>query len=299
MCQMKPNVVVVMSTYNGEKYIGEQIDSILLQRDVDVQLYIRDDGSNDTTRIILSEYANNNKIHVEYGDNVGYKASFMLALLHAPIAEYYCFSDQDDVWDQNKLIKCIRVIENKTVPALAFSNSYETDEYLKITNNLYPPNRAIPFYGMTFISPVAHGFLMVFNNELRQIVQSMGFVSLIPHDLWIGAIASYTGDIEYVNELLAKHRRLSTSLSRYNWKQTIRNRIRSIKYDQGTCIECAQKMRLASEYISPEKRQILDDIENYRCSLAAKWRLIKNNRMSYTGVTGWLAIKIKILINRF
>ena len=74
----RPTVAVLMSTYNGEKYLKEQIDSILAQRDVDVTLYIRDDGSADNTENIIREYMqmNNNIVFYKDGKNLRPCASF-------------------------------------------------------------------------------------------------------------------------------------------------------------------------------------------------------------------------------
>ena len=69
-----PTVAVVMSTFNGDKYLAEQIDSILSQEGVNVELYIRDDGSSDGTRDIISHYVTHHRnIHARLGRNLGYK----------------------------------------------------------------------------------------------------------------------------------------------------------------------------------------------------------------------------------
>ena len=94
-----PSVAVIMSTYNGEKYLAEQIDSILAQKDVHVELFIRDDASQDSTREIISDYVNKyDNVHADYGtNNIGWIRSFIYALGTAPEFDYYALSDQDDV----------------------------------------------------------------------------------------------------------------------------------------------------------------------------------------------------------
>lgn len=92
-------VIVLMSTYNGEKYLKEQIDSILNQVKVEVFLMIRDDGSSDNTIAILKEYERQNRnIKIIKGKNIGVGNSFMQLLYNSAEAEYYAFADQDDVW---------------------------------------------------------------------------------------------------------------------------------------------------------------------------------------------------------
>lgn len=88
------SVQVVMSTYNGEKYLKEQIDSILSQEGVDVRLYIRDDGSSDRTTDILASYQEHKNVKIEKGNNLGFAKSFLTALDECDEADYYAFSDQ-------------------------------------------------------------------------------------------------------------------------------------------------------------------------------------------------------------
>ena len=94
-------VAVMMSTYNGELYIEEQIESILQQPGVDVFLYIRDDGSSDGTLRILQKYSSTDKVHIQYGKHIGIGNSFMELLWSLPDTyDYYSFSDQDDIWEK-------------------------------------------------------------------------------------------------------------------------------------------------------------------------------------------------------
>ena len=99
------SVAIVMATYNGEKYLKNQIESILKQTYLNWTLYIGDDGSTDSTKTIIDYYAINytNIVKVDTGtQNLGAKRRFM-TLLESVQADYYMFSDQDDVWLENKI----------------------------------------------------------------------------------------------------------------------------------------------------------------------------------------------------
>ena len=96
-------VLVLMSTYNGEKYLREQIDSILGQRGVEVSLLVRDDGSTDATLTTLDEYKESGRLDYYCGNNLGPARSFMHLLQNAPASDFYAFSDQDDKWMDDKL----------------------------------------------------------------------------------------------------------------------------------------------------------------------------------------------------
>ena len=98
-------VQVLLSTYNGEAYLKEQLDSILNQKNVAVKLFVRDDGSSDGTVDILRAYAAlHDNICYLCGENCGVVASFFrLFELSDPDVDFYALSDQDDVWDEDKL----------------------------------------------------------------------------------------------------------------------------------------------------------------------------------------------------
>ena len=96
-------IEILLSTYNGEKYLREQLDSFIsLENYSDVKVLIRDDGSTDSTRAILEEYRIQHGFEVILGDNIGLNASMHLLMLAADReCEYFAFSDQDDSrWDK-------------------------------------------------------------------------------------------------------------------------------------------------------------------------------------------------------
>lgn len=103
---------ILMSTYNGERYLAEQLDSILAQTYTDWCLFIRDDGSKDGTKAILDAYAAKDPriTIVRDTENVGACRSFERLLEQCGGADYYAFADQDDVWDADKLAICMQVI---------------------------------------------------------------------------------------------------------------------------------------------------------------------------------------------
>lgn len=116
-----PKVCVLLSTYNGEEFLRKQLDSILNQKDVEVHLVARDDGSSDSTVDILKEYdAKYQFDKIIVGSNVGWRCSFSTLVLNADDYDYYAFSDQDDVWNERKLITAINMMnkEDQSIPLL-------------------------------------------------------------------------------------------------------------------------------------------------------------------------------------
>lgn len=110
------SVLVMLSTYNGEKFLSEQLDSLFGQKDVYIHVLVRDDGSKDSTIEILKRYkCKNYQMTIIEGQNVGAGCSFYelmaVACRDFPNYDYYAFSDQDDVWFSNKLSKAVDKLE--------------------------------------------------------------------------------------------------------------------------------------------------------------------------------------------
>ena len=95
-------IIILLSAYNGEKFISEQLESLLKMRIPDkseIKIVIRDDGSSDNTLKILESYEKKyNNIYVIKGENIGWKRSFWELLKYEKNGDYYCYCDQDDIW---------------------------------------------------------------------------------------------------------------------------------------------------------------------------------------------------------
>ena len=107
-------IAIFLSTYNGSRYLKKQLDSIANQTYIDlIHLYIRDDGSSDSTLDIISKYSCKMNITVILGDNVGPAKSFWELFTNKDImADYYAFCDQDDIWDKDKVEKGVKALND-------------------------------------------------------------------------------------------------------------------------------------------------------------------------------------------
>ncbi len=130
---------ILLSTYNGERYLAEQLDSILAQTYTEWKLFIRDDGSKDGTKAILKTYAEAHpeRIFLDESESKGLGAmrSFEYLLAHHGEADYFAFADQDDVWDANKIAVCMEaLIREETLasgkPVVVHSDLRVVDEQL-------------------------------------------------------------------------------------------------------------------------------------------------------------------------
>ena len=197
-----PSVAVLMSTYNGEKYLREQIDSILNQSEVDIQLVIRDDGSADGTKKILQEYRKNKNITIKYGKNLGVGVSFMKLLCANIEADYYAFADQDDIWMEDKLICAVRMLETQEEPALYGSNQMIANENGEPVGIRYKQKPPCDFVN-SIMSCRISGCTMVMNRKLRVEMSkkinfpSRKYLQIRIHDSWTLAFANAFGVFIY------------------------------------------------------------------------------------------------------
>lgn len=213
-------VNVLMSTYNGEKYVKQQIDSILSQIGVNVFLTIRDDGSTDKTALILNEYNNLNNVNIIIGDNVGFRESFiaLYSKLRESNADYYAFSDQDDEWLPEKLIIATEMIDKKNIkkPTLYISDRYIANEDLskvigKVYDNYPPYNWDAPNISK-FIDSRGAGCVQVWNKAGQKLLERY-IPYNVTHDEWVLSVFIFMGIVLYDERSFIKYRRHSNNVS--------------------------------------------------------------------------------------
>ncbi len=119
-----PHIAVLMATYNGDKYLGEQLDSILTQRNVQVSIFIRDDNSTDHTRTVIDNYQQSNKnifLLDTKSEQLNVTKNFFSILRDVDLSgiDYVAYSDQDDIWLDHKLEAAVDAIKNNQVSCYA------------------------------------------------------------------------------------------------------------------------------------------------------------------------------------
>ena len=216
------SVAVMMSSYNGELYIEEQLKSILDQTGVDVYLYIRDDGSSDKTIQILQKYSMLDNVNIEIGRHLGVGISFMELLCSVPQNyDYYAFSDQDDIWENDKLITAVRCLREEKGCALYASNLECVDANNNSIGMLYGSDMLRDWSLFSVIlSGRCYGCTQVFNRELLLVVRSRQpsnrFLKTRLHDTWVSVSAAATGKIIFDMESHIRYRRHGNNYSTIN-----------------------------------------------------------------------------------
>lgn len=202
-------VAILMSTYNGEKYLKEQIKSLQKQTFENWELFIRDDGSTDETISVINDIQGKDlRIHFIDDKKVQLRPmKSFLYLLSKVSADYYFFCDQDDYWLPKKLDWMLKM-GNLNKPQLVYCGLKCVDQNLKPVNNDFE-NMMGKIWGQSrFIGNDMPGCVMMINAKLRDIVVSYTktYEGIIMHDWWIALVAQTFGTIEFLNKKLILYR---------------------------------------------------------------------------------------------
>lgn len=204
-------VAVLMSTYNGEIYLAEQIESLLAQEYKDFTIYIRDDGSSDGSIRIIDEYCIQSRrvVRVESADNIGCAASF-LSLLQFVDADIYLFCDQDDIWLPNKIQRVVDFysVTEMTIPTLYHCDLAVVDQDLKLIHRSFLQHQKMSAResmkkNNLFIQNFVVGCTSAINASLAKIIlmdiEEHHFKMIAMHDWWFAITARLFGNIYYDN----------------------------------------------------------------------------------------------------
>lgn len=219
------NVSIVLSTYNGEKYLEEQIESILSSTYKDFELYATDDGSQDDTMEILGRYKEKypDRIHVSQNEtNLGVTMNFLNAISKMT-SEYIMLCDQDDVWNMDKVARTLKRMKQmevqfgKGLPIAVFTDAYVVDDKLNIlhesffkSSRLNPRRVDLPHLLM---ENKLIGCTVMINQALQRILQSNPLPKRAKfHDGWLGLIAASVGRIGFIKDSTLLYRQHSSNV---------------------------------------------------------------------------------------
>ncbi|EFC6641729.1 TPA: glycosyltransferase family 2 protein [Escherichia coli] len=207
-CEKKtgsPDVAILMATYNAGKYLAQQLDSFEMQKYQNWRLYVSDDNSRDDTLSLLQTYRNkwgDNKLNVFPGPCKGFSANFLSLVCNPDIrAEFYAYSDQDDIWENDKISCAIETLSrvDENVPALYCARTLLVDE---INNEIgYSACfKKKPCIKNAMVQSIAGGNTMVINNAARQLLLNAGIVDVVSHDWWTYLVVTACGGQVFYDE---------------------------------------------------------------------------------------------------
>ena len=286
-------VLVLMSTYNGERYIREQIESILGQEGVDVSLLIRDDGSSDSTLDIIHSYMEqNSNVRLYTGGNLGAAQSFLDLLNHADGGDYYSFSDQDDVWDTDKLSAAVKMLQAEPGdgPLLYYSNLRVVDGDLNFKRNAHDKARPSGGKYTALAEAAVAGCTMVFNQYALNLLKGRTPAYCSMHDSWVYLVCMMFGKVIYDGEPHMSYRQHEDNvIGAYQGKKTPALYISKIKElynntDESRLRNARALMDSYGDVLSPRDRSKLSKILNYKNSIKDRAILLADFSIHATGL---------------
>lgn len=297
-------VTIIMSAYNGSKYIKEQLDSIFCQKDVEVTCFVRDDGSTDDTLQVLNRYTPQlGKLIVVDGENVGWEKSFLMALRDAPKGDYYAFADQDDIWFDDKLATGVNMLEklvDMNMPCMYHCNKISVTEDLKPLSHQVkripkPLNRK-----NALIQEYAQGCSILLNEEARQLVCKHLPKHKIAHDFWCGLICYLFGVVVYDDRPHFYHISHGTNASGegHLWKSRI-SRLKGFFFENHTYRLPMNDLIVGySDLLKGTDIKFISKIITYKNSFFDKLYLIFSFHFIRSSFWGTILLKFSILFNK-
>jgi len=298
-------VQVLLSTYNGQKYLKELMDSVLNQDFPNLEILVRDDGSTDETLRVLEKYSGSKNVQIRQGKNLGAVRSFLKLLqLSSPDVKYMAFCDQDDVWKEDKVSRAISILEKycNNLPVMYCSRVTLVDEKLKILGLSQIPGRE-PAFGNALVQNIATGCTIIINNAARQLILKKLPSSAMIHDWWIYQVVSAFGKVIYDVESGILYRQHSCNLIGeksslfLKWRERTR---RFLKYGRipYVTLQAEEFRKIYGESLPLDKKIILDRFINERRTFMGRLRYAFRGETYRQAKVDDIIFRVLIILNR-
>lgn len=278
-----------MSTYNGEKYIREQLESIQKQNDSNLSLLIRDDGSTDATVDLILEYQKKfPSISLIIGENLGvWKSYFELFQEADGKADYYALADQDDYWLPDKIRAAVSAMEDRrdSIPLLYAGNKTLVDERLQLIDSEIDYSfELVPSFGNALVENICTGCTCVMNQALLMELCTHIPDKVIMHDWWIYLVASAIGEVIYDKQSYILYRQHGKNVHGTIVKRKILflHRANELRKKRGRVYAQVDMLKKCFS-LSCEQYQMVNKVLDSRKSILGKWCLLKDKRIGRQG----------------
>lgn len=294
-------VLVLLSTYNGEKYIRQQMDSILMQTYPYIDILVRDDGSTDNTINILIEYSNKYpNISYYEGENIGTCNSFFDLMTNAGRHyDFYAFADQDDYWLPIKVSKAIEafLIDGARQPILYCSNVTLVNEELEEIPSVVRQGTIKASFGNALIEDISTGCTCIMNAKLFSLIKENLPQYAIMHDWWFYLVATCFGQVYYDNQsyILYRQHHLNVIGVPTNYFNLYLRRLKNLKSTKGTIRKQVEELTNRYE-ITGENKQLVDSIMKSKRSVFARISILFNKKIFRQSFTDNVIFKLLIVI---
>ena len=291
-------IEILLSTYNSEKYLYDQLNSLFSQTNQDFFLTVRDDKSNDNTSAIICDFINlyPRRIRVLSSDrNLGAKGSFM-ELLKQASGDYIMFCDHDDVWYPDKVqITLDRMLAlekeySKKKPILIHTDLEIVDENLNtMAKSFYSAPLEDLSFSQRLVGNTVVGCTVMINKALKDIIRYTNDERFLMHDYWTALAASAFGIVSYIDQPTIKYRQHGTNAIGYNNKLNVFHRMQYLfKLDeirskfQRDYDHAALFLEVYRDMLSPEQINILKVfLSLHNVSTFERAKLLKQYHFDY------------------
>lgn len=298
-------VQIILSTYNGQKYLKELMDSVLNQDYPNLEILIRDDGSSDDTLSILRKYSDFKNVQILQEKNLGViKSFFRLLQLSSDDAEYIAFCDQDDVWEKDKISRAISLLErcSENMPVMYCSRTILVNEKLKIIGYSQIPKRK-PSFNNALVQNIATGCTIIINDVARQLI-SREFPSLVRmHDWWIYQVVSAFGEIIYDEESKILYRQHSSNVVGMQtsfvmqWIERVRRFLKRGRIQLVT-MQAKEFRKIYGASLPEGKRAVLDRFIDERKTFLGRLQYAISGEIYRQSKTDDIIFRALIILNR-
>lgn len=296
-------IAVLMSSYNGEKFIEQQIDSVLQQQcEAEIELIVRDDGSNDATHSILQSLQDAGKLRWYTGENLRPAKSFLHLAANCQGADFYAFCDQDDYWHPDKLQKGLDLLKNAEGPAMVLANARLVDGELKdLGRNVYARAPQRDFYSAL----CGGGFLgctIIMNEALAKLIRAYPHPDkLIMHDSYVAILCTlYNGQIFFDPAPHMDYRQHGSNVVGTQWTKwdALKNRFaRVTKRPKISIADMAQSIVDQNpQNPDPEKFLFLQQVAGYRKNFFTALKLACSRKPTYNSRNMAVTMRLAILL---
>lgn len=299
-------LAVIMSTYNGEKYIQQQLDSIYSQTLFSyVDIWIRDDGSKDYTLSILKDNQHlHSNICIVKGGNIGPALSFIDLLNQCGDYDYYAFSDQDDVWIDNKLELAVNKLKDyQNVPSVYCSNAQLVDSELNyLGRSVYKNDPKTDLFTLSCAGGIL-GCTMVINHSLFDVVKKCVLPhKIVMHDFFLCELClAVDGNVFYDNvDTVLYRQHTNNTVGVANGKLSVfRDRFRTITKKSKISI-ADQAAEILNSYVVPlineEYYLWLKSVSEYRKNFINRLKLAFSTKTKYASFNSSIKLRLALIL---
>lgn len=275
-------IKILLSTYNGERFIEEQMESLLNQDNVLIDILVRDDGSSDNTINILDKYQKDKKLKYYSGDNLKPARSFVDLVKKSDDCDWYAFCDQDDVWDHDKLYKAVEKLSalDTDQPIVYYSNLRIVDKNLKFYRFAKSNYRMPDSKYSCFVENEATGCTMVFNRAAAKYIKNYEISYLSMHDSWMYMVGRIFGIVIYDDRATINYRQHEKNVIGASLRANILYKIKGQLVRYFTSKEEPRYKNVISFYncyyncLSDHDKRVLSVFLNYKKNLYSRFRLM-------------------------